>query len=1069
MPTADEFLRTGRTAAEFLGRQDTVAPPTNLFDPISSGISPVQALDFSQISPQEREEVRRRIIANPPIQSGLQKALGGIDRASEIISETFPELTQVSEVGRTLVRGGVQLASLPGVAIESLALPATAIGEEEAGKSFGPIPPSVASRGRVVGSFLRDMLRLVGQVPTQTQRALELFVDPESKFQPTKQEDVPLILQTLVELQRQTIGEPTTEKAQLRAVKSLEEEPESLLFGFGIGKGLSGGGAKLTKRLQKVKERPPTRFGETPEVEPSAARIEEPKTPLQVSEQALKVKEQAGVTPDTPTKPTDISTGRFGGVKVTAKTTRIEVPEARPKSDLQAQASSPIEVGERFLAVTRERKARIYESSLKADKWEKNFKEVEREDAGALVEGIDNIRTGKPPKSTDKTRRLAREFGEAIGKQRKDINNYLRNLGQEDYIGFIENYIPHFFADNAKVVKTKIKRWILESPNAKRRLLPTLKEAIELGLTPLSQDVSLLYRMYADINWRVAANKQVAELFQTAKNADGTPIASKKPVPEWEKFNHPALAQIFGTEKGVWIHPDVRAIAKQAFDDPLASRGKIGKAFDNINAAAKHGELLLSGFHAIALAESGQAVLARGKNPFRGLFMAGRDAQRLSDKSFILSFRAGKRFQEANPEVVMDFIRDGLELRTASADIGAGILSRSLKKLEVKVRTKGSLGRAVSHFPRKLRQGIDLLNKGLWEQIHEGYKIASHYDILQRELPRIPDSAPARVRQKVRETIAEGINDAFGGQEWESKFWLTPQGLQYARRSFLAPDWTLSNLRIAGRGLKNIKNPVERRMWLTYWRNMSLSVGATIQAMNYWSTGHFTWDNEINHKLDIDYTKLRRKIDRVLGRKSDKQRHYVRIAKQAREVLSWFQDPLRIAGSKASPLVRETFKQATGHQAGSGFQAEWTREKQQFWESIPNRIKSMANLFTPFSLRGNQFAFSLPASRGMTNFKAIQAFQKALDAKEWVVFGKHVQKQDAIREIAQAAKDNGLDVKQLFTAAMGSVRGKYYDRYFKALEDENFKKAHEVALILKDLGATEKTINQSAKRRGLIE
>jgi len=125
-------------------------------------------------------------------------------------------------------------------------------------------------------------------------------------------------------------------------------------------------------------------------------------------------------------------------------------------------------------------------------------------------------------------------------------------------------------------------------------------------------------------------------------------------------------------------------------------------------------------------------------------------------------------------------------------------------------------------------------------------------------------------------------------------------------------------------------------------------------------------------------------------------------------------------------------------------------------------------LFTPFSLRGNQFAFSLPASKGMTPFKAIQRFQRALDAKEWVVFGRHVAKWEAVDAIAQAADDNGLNAEQLYTAAMGSVRGKYYTRYFEALEKEDWDKADEVALILKNLGVTEKNIQQSAKRRGLI-
>ncbi|KKK64387.1 hypothetical protein LCGC14_2984720, partial [marine sediment metagenome] len=289
MPTADEFLKKATTAAEFLGEAPTQSP----FDPVSQA-PPIQGADFTQITPEEREGLRRRLIADPPIQTGLSRALGGIDRAGLALDREFPELKHVTRQVRRVARAGVGLASLPGVAIESLALPETAIGEEEAQKSLlGFIPPEIASRGRVVGGFFRGLLKDVAQVPTQLQREAELLIDPKSEFQPTRRENIPLELRTLVELQRQAIGEPTTEEAQLEAVRAGEEESESLLFGLGIGRGLGRGAGRLTKRLQQVKDRPPTRVGDpTPEAEPFTTRIEEPKTVQQVSEQALKTKEQ---------------------------------------------------------------------------------------------------------------------------------------------------------------------------------------------------------------------------------------------------------------------------------------------------------------------------------------------------------------------------------------------------------------------------------------------------------------------------------------------------------------------------------------------------------------------------------------------------------------------------------------------------------------------------------------------------------------------------------------------------------------------------------------------------------
>ncbi len=735
-----------------------------------------------------------------------------------------------------------------------------------------------------------------------------------------------------------------------------------------------------------------------------------------------------------------------------------------------------------FLQGTREAKARIATASQKASTWEKAFPEAVREDLGALVEKIPNLRTGEiaqRPLTKEMTAAL-KDYKTSVEGMRKDINSYIADFGEEEYIAFLEDYLPHVYTGGKKKISNAIGKWRLNSPNAKKRKIPTLADAKALGLEPLTQDIAHLYRNWAATNWTVAGNRGIINGLKKLKAPDSplknkkAIVAGDKPAPDWVKFDHPAIQRQFARKgkdgairlwkQGVWVHPEVVPVAKMAFDNPYIGRSGIGRMFDTTNAFAKSLELMLSGFHAISLAESGQAVLARGKNPLAGLVTVGKEARAATGKPLALTFRAGKEIQKRNPAAVEDMIRHGLEIGSGRTDVGANVVARSLRAVEAKSRNVPILG----DLTRGARKFFGALDRGLWDQIHTGYKVYGYNKILGEELASVgANLAPSQVSQ-VKNTVAKYINNAFGGQEWESKFWLSPAGLKFGRRALLSMDWTMSNMNIFGSLFS--KNQLTRKFSRKYWRNMTTSVFGATQGLNYMATGHGTWDNEPGHKLDIDITPLKHQLQKMYGTfdPKDKQRHYVRIAKQAREIVSWFQSPEKILGSKLSPLAGEMIKQASGHSAGAGFPSDWTREDADFWESIPSRVKSMAGLFTPFSLQGSNFAMALPLSKGMTPFKAIRAYQKALDAKQWVVFGKRVTKTKAIAEIHKAAVDNGLNPKQLFTAAMGGVRGKYYDKFFEALDDGDTKKANEIAKILGELGATSKNITQSAKRRGRI-
>ena len=339
----------------------------------------------------------------------------------------------------------------------------------------------------------------------------------------------------------------------------------------------------------------------------------------------------------------------------------------------------------------------------------------------------------------------------------------------------------------------------------------------------------------------------------------------------------------------------------------------------------------------------------------------------------------------------------------------------------------------------------------------------------------------------IKDDVARIINDSFGGQEWESHFWLSPKGRQVARWTFLAPDWTLSNARIAGRPVFQVGNKTVRRIGLKYWMNMAFVLGAShigLQALAYSLAGdedkgdhRFPWQNEVGHKFDIDVTPLMRKMP--WRDKESKQRYYIHFGKQAREVLGWIMDPIRTAGVKMSPAVQAALEQLTGHSAGSGFPMEWKRGEYEDYnpsilDTAPLRIKAVAKKFTPFSLRGNNFAFAAPMSKGMTPFKARRALVSAFRGLAEPGFleehtkgrATKAQLQKHVEDILDAAEANGLDRKRVFGQGLATARTHYYRKLFTALNKKDMGDAEEAALSLRRLGTSLKSIGQSGERRG---
>ncbi|MFW9894100.1 MAG: hypothetical protein ACFFFO_17990, partial [Candidatus Thorarchaeota archaeon] len=509
------------------------------------------------------------------------------------------------------------------------------------------------------------------------------------------------------------------------------------------------------------------------------------------------------------------------------------------------------------------------------------------------------------------------------------------------------------------------------------------------------------------------------------------------------------------------------------------------RSVEEFNAWSKQAMLSFSLFHHAALTESAQAVLARGRNPFRGFVLLKEMDPILEKKVITMPHRVGVRLVE-EPEFLKDAIGHGLVVGPMS-DIPVQRVTRRLMNLEARTRNIP----VVRHLTRAARRFKEGWDKRLWDHYHTGLKGFAYYDLTAELMKKFPKVAPDEIKQKV----ATHLNDAFGGQEWLTKFWLEPKAQQMLHMAMLAPDWTLSNINIAGKTILAAKDPVMRTLNTRYWRNMIPTLIGSAAAISYGiyaafgdeSKGDKAWmfDNEKGHKFDIDVTPLMRQLPWWKKEAAEGQRYYLHFGKQAREVLRWAANPLEAATRKASPAVHVAFEQVTGMETG-GFETKF--KNLDFWdpEGLKERAVSIGEKFWPFSFRANNFAFAAPLRKGMTYWKARKAYESALELYAEPSLLKQIAREgpegairfahtpeftkrlnELVGDIHDAARRNNVDTKRAFNRAVANIRGRYYGEFLRALESGKETQMEKAALAVIRLNAGVKNIFESAKDRGI--
>lgn len=757
---------------------------------------------------------------------------------------------------------------------------------------------------------------------------------------------------------------------------------------------------------------------------------------------------------------------------------------------------------------------------VKADSWRKRLPDRgDREDVGAFVEGIGNVTlpgdtiANVQSRMTPEMKALAKDFRFDIELQRQRINQYLKFLDQGDYLKFLEDYLPHFYANGKAAVTSALGRFIKESPNAKRRTLPTLQEAVEYGLVPITQDPAVLYEHTARINWRVATNRKMLGKLKELKTTSGEPVVvpAKDAPPSWPISNNPLIQQTYAhpTDSGamvIWkggaaIHPDAFRAVRQMLDTPVSS--DLGKAYDALNGFTRANAFAFSLFHDITLRSASGGALMRWYNPARGLFRLFERNPVTGELQVFRSTRSVGKDLLQDEASVADAAQHGLKFSWTESESYQKNARDFLEKAAARWRETPFLGRsaALARDIQHMRQ------QGLWKNTHDAYKIIAYNDLTAKALQGAPPGTSAKA---VKEAIASLLNDAFGGQEWQTKFWMSPQTRLMMSRFFLAPDWTLSTLRSVP-GVSDVASAVRGQAGrLTgpmptskegvrgnlgrarFWGGEIAALAMATIAAQYAIYQMFgdkkkgdkpwIWENETEQQRRVDATPLMRKLP--WHKANDPTRYYINLGKRPEEILGWVIHPEQNTLSKMARPVAEVFRQVTGTEGD--FKAQWKRDHESFLESLPARGKSIIGQAVPFTLSGNQFAMALPYRKGMTRYKAQQAYESAYELiaepNRFRAFlrGHNVggQPQRGVVEqtpqtllglVTDAAKRNGVPAGEVQAQAASIVRGKYYGEYFKALKSGDKKALTNAAEALQRLGATFEGVQKSMEKRQTME
>lgn len=574
-----------------------------------------------------------------------------------------------------------------------------------------------------------------------------------------------------------------------------------------------------------------------------------------------------------------------------------------------------------------------------------------REAISFFLEGDRSIKLNAAElKIADQVRKYFKDFGE---------------LGQKENVldGLLDNYVPHLWRQGKKskseIIQALSKPAGKGTPFTKERIIPTLREGLDLGFDPITLDVARLAKVYGDSLNRAIANKQMIKAIKNETSPEGINLilpADKAPR-DYKFINHPQLA-------GQKIHPDIEPSMKFLFD--ASDPGQIFRGILAVNFASKRMLVSTSFFHANALAESAifAGTLPRPKKLRAGAkskdvkLKAGEvDLLSIRSQAAVLSAREGrnvpiKMLLEGKAGDAVDYaLRNGLMIGVIE-DVGTDIFYATLKDAQTVANKIPVLGKVPATAVKIFEKANRIVDNIMWDRMHTGFKLSVFMKEFELELIRSakrtrknPEKFPLEDPNVIAADIAEFTNDAFGGQNWrkmvenvDSKFFrglaqevLSPSGRRHLQIGLFAPDWTISNIRILGKAIPGVaKNKRISKLHQRYFARGAVFFAIIGEGLNQMYSGKHLWENEDPGRVDLG-------DGRTMG-----------ISKQFVEPFHWAVDPVSTLRNKLGTIPKWGMEQFLGvkfvtKRGGPRmFPADAT-----FIESIGPRIQHTSSKFVP--------------------------------------------------------------------------------------------------------------------------
>lgn len=757
-----------------------------------------------------------------------------------------------------------------------------------------------------------------------------------------------------------------------------------------------------------------------------------------------------------------------------------------PTRMLKETPLDPNSVGVKVKDLVKERVFNIDKMFLKSEDFIRNFdtklSPLERDALPFIREGMTHSARTTPSSAKRVLKKIGREdlfdiiknpspdllkFNEKLGEYYDDAHKFLRE--NFDDVGFVEHYVTHIW----KIPKDRkgevLNYFTTHNPFTKKRTIPSLEAGIKLGLKPKTTDISELLRTYDQFKIKTVFNMKFAESLKNMVDSEtGLKVMMRvdKGPADWPTIDHPSLSRAMAIgslgEKGVIlkkvpvkVHPEIADEVKAVFSQPFKS--PVISTLETVNAFTKKSMLSFSFFHHFALTES---AFSSG---------IGRKAMSMWNPYKIYNALKNKDYEIFK------------RMPAAQDSISHGVTYGALPDFQVARVREGllSVERATENIPvigrgaKAVRTANDLWDKALWDYYHNSLKLFAYEKqvmkalkhgnkITQKQYGRPMNRAEI---EEAKNQIGQFINDSFGGQRWElQRFFKDARNRQMMHWLLLSPDWTFSVLKqafapVKGHLLSQGGSTLERKLagkvlkkrGISFWVKAILYYNIVSQSANlvnseiWLDEPRFTWQNDPGHKLDI-----------FAGFNEDGTKRYIRPGKQFREVMEWSYEPEKKLGAKLSPVLSEVIRQAGKVDPGSGYPTEF--KDKEFFPSVPKRLVSVAKMGIPFSMRHlvdgspKNFMFTLPASKGMTNYKTVDLFKKAIRNVDI----------NRVAEVYFAALENNLDAESLFKSAKSSVKADI------TMDNKKFAKRILGELTVLDNPQAQKDLYNHYKERGII-